>query len=183
MDTFGSLALVRPDLSPPPSDPVKVPDTIQLYNVFNQFLIRWTNQESKYVGMRMEDLSPLPVEQSILFSEPFNGLLVVRGTLGLEKFLVGLATGRKVGKNFHKMGIFTEMSVLFWHSLALQVWRVDTRTIEPAILRPSYPSDWPDRSPSSSCTVFVKEHPLEIRLWAQMSENEIGTWKRHSRPK
>lgn len=180
MNTFGSLALVETKLDTLSAPPVKVPDPIQLFKQFNEFLIRWMNQECKYVGMRMEDLSFLTQEQSVLFSEPFKGLLVTRGSVELEKYLVGLATGRKAGRNFHKMGLSTQMTVLFWHSLALQSWRVDTRTIEPAILRPSVPADWPDRKPDSACTVFIKDHPLEIRLWAGMDEKEIATWKRHS---
>jgi hypothetical protein len=183
MNTIGSLALAGTELDTAAIETIKIPDTIQLYHQFNQFLIRWTNQESKYVGMRMENHSPLPNEQSILFSEPFKGLLVIRSTLSLEKFLVGLATGRKAGKNFHKMGIFTEMTVLFWHSLALQLWRVDTRTIAPAIMRPSVPADWPDRKADSACTVFIKDHPLELRLWAEVSEREIQTWKRNPFPR
>jgi len=162
--------------------PTIIPDSIQIYNIFNQFLIRWANQESKYVSMRMEDLSPLSLEQGIFYFEPFEGILVIRSTRAFEKFLVELSSGKKAGKDFHKKGIFLEMVVLFWHLFVSQVWRLDTRVIKPAMLKASVPVDWPDRKPDSACTLFIKDHPLEIRLWAKVTPEETKSWKKPSLP-
>ena len=158
--------------------PVLIPDSVQIYNIFNQFLIRWANQESKYVSMRMEDLSPLPLEQGIFFFEPFEGILVVRTVRTFEKFLAELSSGKKAGKRFRDQGLFLELVVLFWHLFVSQVWRLDTRVIQPALLKASAPLDWPDRKPDSACTIFIKDIPLEIRLWARVTPEETKTWKK-----
>jgi hypothetical protein len=160
------------------SGPVLIPDAIKLFNVLNQFLIRWANLSAQYVSMPMEDLSSLHLEQGIYFFEPFEGIFVIRSTKAFEKYLVELATGKKPGRNFHEKGIFLEMAVLFWHLLVSQVWRLDTRTLKPARLKVSVPVDWPDRKPDSACTVFIKDFPLEIRLWAHLSPEEKKRWEK-----
>jgi hypothetical protein len=166
---------MEPHFNPPAND---IPSPIVLFNVFNQFLIRWANQECRYIDLKTEDLSPLTLEQGILFFEPFQGIFVVRSTLALERFLVELATGKKAGRKAHEKGIFLEMSVLFWHMFVSQQWRLDTRILKPAILKASAPVDWPDRKPTSMCTVFVKNNPLEIRIWADVTEAEAALWRK-----
>jgi len=165
-----------------PSGPVLIPDGIKIYNVLNQFLIRWANEAPRYVPMSMEDMSSLPVEQGIFFFEPLDGILVIRSTKDFEKFLVKLATGKKAGRDYQKKGIFLEMTVLFWHLLVSQVWRLDTRILKPAMLKASVPLDWPDRKPDSACTVFIKDFPLEIRLWVHLTPQEIHHWKKFTHP-
>ena len=126
----------------------------------------------------MEDMAHLPLEQGIFFFEPVDGIFVIRSTTELEKYLVKLATGKKPGRDFQKQGIFLEMAVLFWHLLVSQVWQLDTRTLKPAMLRVSLPLNWPDRKPDSACTVFIRDFPLEIRLWVKLSPEEVTNWKK-----
>jgi hypothetical protein len=160
-----------------------IPDAVQIFNIFNQFLIRWANQESKYVSMRMEDLSPLTLEQGIFFFEPFEGVLVVRTKETFEKVFSELSGGKKSLKDPHEKGLFLELVVLFWHLFVSQIWRLDTRTIKPALLKASIPQDWPDRKPDSACTVFIKDVPLEILLWVRVTPEETKTWKKPSPPR
>jgi hypothetical protein len=44
--------------------------------------------------------------------------------------------------------------------------------LRPAFFKPSVPRDWPDRRPDSAALVFVKNTPLEIRLWAPLRPGE-----------
>ncbi len=154
------------------------PTSIELYNVFNPFLIRWANLSAQYVPMRMEDMAALPLEQSIFFSQPMNGLLVVRSRKDFEKLLAEASPRQKSKNSTHPSGLFLEMSVLFWHFMVMKTWKADTRTLSPAVLKSSVPLDWPDRKPDSACTVFIKDFPIEIRLWAAVSEEEMKSWKK-----
>ncbi len=157
-----------------------VPTSLELYNLFNPFLARWTNLCAQYVATPMEDVSHLPLEQAVYFRSPVEGLLVLRSTLALEKHLVELATGESARRDFHAKGLFMEMTVLFWHFLLLKAWQEDSRALPPARLKSSVPRDWPDRKPDSACTLFIKDFPLEIRLWVAASEEELASWQRKS---
>lgn len=165
---------------PPGQDPgsLPLPDAIQIFNIFNQLLIRWANQESKYVKINMDDISPLGLEQGIYFFEPFEGILVVRTMEHFEKFISELSGGKKAAKDSGSKGLFLELVVLFWHLFTSQTWKLDTRTIQPALLKSSIPKDWPDRNPDSACTIFIKDIPLEIRLWAKVTPEEAKAWKK-----
>lgn len=132
--------------------------------------------------MSMDDISPLHLEQGIYFFQPFEGVLVVRTRDHFENFLKELSGGKKVSKDSRSEGLFLELVVLFWHLFVSQIWRLDTRTIKPAILKTSAPVDWPDRKPDSACTVFIKDLPLEIRLWANVTPEETRAWKKPKRP-
>jgi hypothetical protein len=158
--------------------PVPLPSSLSLFRVLNQFLIRWAKLTPQYVNAAMEDMSPLPLEQSIFFSGPLDGLMVIRSTREFEKFLVETLIGDKSERPLHKKGLFLEMTVLFWHQLVLQTWRKDSRTLPPALLKNSVPIQWPDRKPYSVCTVFIQHIPLEIRLWAPLSEDEKKAWQK-----
>ncbi len=168
------------DNSNPGQGPVNIPDEIKVYNIFNQFFIRWANQETKYAKLSPDEIPPLDIEQGIYFFEPFEGILVIRSTKEFEKFLTELACGKKAGKDFQKLGLYLEMVVLFWHLFVSQIWRLDTRVIKPAILKKSIPADWPDRKADSGCTVFIKSFALEIRLWANLTAEEKNPWKKTS---
>ncbi len=156
---------------------IDLPSSPELFGVFNQFLINWLNCACEYVISPMEDHSVLPLEQSVLFSKPFGGLMVVRSQLGFEKFLTELATGKKTTKGIQKNGWFLAMTVLFWHLLVSQKWGMDSRKLPAALLKPTVPLDWPDRKPDSACTVFIKGFPVEIRLWNNLGPGEIKAWE------
>lgn len=128
--------------------------------------------------MDMDDISPLHLEQGIYFFEPFEGVLVIRTLETFEKVLSELSGGKKSLKDPRSKGLFLELVVLFWHLFVSQIWRLDTRTIKPALLKASIPQDWPDRKPDSACTVFIKDLPLEIRLWVRVTPAETKTWKK-----
>lgn len=167
------------NLSPPPgSNPI--PDGIKIYNLFNQFFIRWANQETKYAKLYPDEIAFLEVEQGICFFEPFDGILVIRTSKDFEKFLTELACGKKAQKDVQKMGLFLELVVLFWHLFVSQTWKLDTRTMKPSILKKSIPADWPNRNPETGCTVFIKNYALEIRLWTNLSPEEMKLWRKTS---
>jgi hypothetical protein len=165
-----------PDFETPSQ--VFLPSALDLYRVFNQFMIKWANLSPQYVNATMEDLSPLPLEQSIFFPEPLGGLLVVRSTRDFEKFLVESIIAKKAERPLHKKGLFLELTVLFWHHLVMQTWSLDTRKLPPAVLKSSVPAQWPDRKPDSVCTVFIRHIPLEIRFWSHLSPEEGKAWKK-----
>ena len=119
-------------------DPV-VPSSLELYNLFNPFLVRWANLCAQYVATPMEDLSHLPLEQAVYFRSPVEGLLVLRSTPALEKYLAGLDRGERARRDFHAKGPFMEMTALFWHFLLLKAWQEDSRALPPARLKSSVP--------------------------------------------
>lgn len=170
-------------MEPTPSSgtPPRFPDSLKLFEAFNQFLIHWANLSAQYLSHPPEDDAALPEEYSILFSNPFPGLLVVRGTRGLEGLLTEAVAGKGASPGRADKGILVEMIVLFWHWLARMSWGVDTRKMEPATLRASVPADWPDRKPGTHCLVFIQDHPLEIRCWSELTPIEVEAWRRRSK--
>lgn len=148
------------------SMPRRIPTSMELHRILNQMLIRRYNLSAQYFGAPLEDVSPLPVEQSICFSDPTEGLLVVRGTRLFEKFLETEAQES-----------FLELTVLFFHQFFLDAWKLDTRQLKAACFKSSAPVAWPDRKPDSSCTAFIKESPLEVRLWVPVSDEEMENWR------
>lgn len=144
----------------------RIPSSTELHRILNQMLIRRYNLSAQYFGAPLEDMSPLPVEQSICFSEPKEGLLVMRSSRLFEKFL-----DDEVKESF------LELAILFYHQLFQDAWKLDTRKLKAALFKASAPAAWPDRKPDSSCTVFVKDSPLEIRLWTPVSGEEMENWR------
>jgi hypothetical protein len=167
-----------------PSDPTPVyaiPQPLQVFETFNTFLIRWANQTAKFETSPTEDMvASLPLEQGILFRDPFAGMMVIRSAGDFEKFLEELVSGKKPGKEFDskRNELFLEMTVLFWHLFVFSAWRLDSRRLQAAILKPTVPLDWPDRKPDTFCRLFIKGFPLEILLWSYLSENEMRNWKK-----
>src|SRR5579883_418431 len=103
------------------SMPHRIPNSMGLHRIFNQMLIRRYNLSAQYFSAPLEDMSPLAVEQSIYFSEPAEGLLVVRTSRLFEKFLESEAQES-----------FLELTILFFHQLVLDAWKLDTRSLKPA---------------------------------------------------
>ncbi len=147
-----------------------IPSALDLHRIFNQLLIRRANRSAQLFQSPMEDLAPLGAEQSIYFYEPFAGLLVLRTSEDFDRFLQDEA-----------LGSLLELTVLFYHQLFKNAWNLDTRKTKPALFKRSIPLDWPDRRFNSGCTLFVKDFPVEIRLWAPVSEPEIEKWRRARR--
>lgn len=147
-----------------------LPSSLDLYRVFNQWLVRRVNFSAQYFSAPLEDMSPLPVEQSIYFSEPLEGLLVVRSTKTFERLLES-ASGAS----------FLEMTFLYYHRLFLDIWKLDTRNLKPALFKASVPVAWPDRKPNVACTAFVEDSPVEIRFWASLSKDEVEHWGKAKR--
>ena len=137
-----------------------------MHQVFDRFLNHWAHGSSEYISNPPQDVSALPLEQSICFSDPMAGLLVVRSTEEFGFFLKS--------KGF---GSFLEMVVLFYHSLFMQVWHLDMRKLKPALFKASVPWSWPDRDPDVACMALIGKFPVEIRLWTQLTEQEKETWK------
>ena len=144
----------------------KMPSSMDLHRILNQLLIRRANLSAQYFNAPLEDVTPLPVEQSFYFSDPMEGLLVVRSTKIFEELL-----------ETHE-GSFLELSVLFYHQLFREAWGLDTRVLKAVLFKRSIPLTWPDRKPDSSCMVFIKESPLEIRLWTPITAREAEIWRK-----
>lgn len=153
-----------------------LPSSLDLFQSLNQFLLQWADLAPQFVSAKMEDMAPLPKEQSLFFSQPLNALLILRSMPEFEKFLNQKLMGFPQDQRRSPSELFLEMTVLFWHRLLMQFWRVDSRTLPPAILKRSVPVQWPDRKPDSSCTVFIQQFPVEVRLWKIEGEVEGKPW-------
>ncbi len=163
-----------PSALPPRRTPVPevlmdypIPSALDLHRIFNRLLIRRANLAAQLFQSPMEDLAPLGAEQSIYFSEPLAGLLVLRSSENFDSFLQG-----------ESLGSLLELTVLFHHQLFKEVWRLDTRKTKAALFKRSIPLQWPDRRFNTGCTLFVKDFPLEIRLWAPVTEEEMEKWRK-----
>ncbi len=161
----------------PQSMDVKIPTSKELYEFFDVFFQKWAKIPSDYFSWPEEGPLPFPMEEGILFSQPLNGLIVVRTSLDFGNLLTELAQERKQDES-KRNALFTEMTVLFWHKFAMKFWQLDSRRITPAILRHCVPAEWPDRKPQSACLAFVKEYPVEIRLWTGLTDQEIQAWRK-----
>lgn len=147
---------------------LKIPSSLDLHRILNQLLIRRINLSAQYFNAPLEDSSPLPVEQSILFSEPLQGLLMVRSTKIFEDLLESTAECS-----------FLELTIIFYHQLFREAWGLDTRILKSALYKRSIPLLWPDRKPDASCMMFIQESPLEVRLWAPVSEEMAERWRKY----
>ena len=143
-----------------------IPPPLEIHRIFNQLLIRRYNLSAQSLHPLTDEVPNLPEEHSIYFFEPFEGLMVVRSTADFERFLQSASQESLL-----------ELTVLFYHQLFLGAWKLDTRRLKPALFKRSVPAVWPDRGPDTGCVAFVKEHPVGIRLWAPVSEQEMEGWR------
>lgn len=172
---------------PPPSSPhsgeelfaqlmeQRIPSSKELFGFLREFLTHRANLPAEPVNWEPEGLADLPLEKSILFSEPFLGLLVIRSNRSFDNFLEESAHPDK-GSPVRR-DVFLELTVLIWHFFIQKFWKLDSRKITPASIQSSLPIQWPDRPPQSACMAFVKSHPFEMRLWTHLTEAEIHRWK------
>ncbi len=154
----------------------QIPSSKELFNFLQDFLTRRCNLPAEPVNWEPEGLADLPLEKSISFSEPFQGLLVIRSDRRFDNFLEESAHSGKIPPV--RRDVFLEMTVLIWHFFIQKFWKLDSRRITPGSIQSSLPIQWPDRPPQSACMAFVKGHPFEMRLWANLTEEEIRRWKK-----
>lgn len=150
--------------------PVPTPD--DLYDFFNSVIYRWLKLPSKKVASVDTDIQALPNEEGFLFSEPSTGILVLRTSEAFGEGLARLAKTREVPHD-----LFMEMIVVFWHQFVGKFWQLDSRTLPPLLFKKSVPRHWPDRKPDSQLTVFILEQPVELRLWVDLTAEEMVRWK------
>ncbi len=165
--------------NPEPVNPIyQIPSSKELYQFFDQFLVRWANVTGEYIPWAQETLLPMGLEEGILFSEPTSGLLVLRATENFRRYL--LNEFERTQKEGHpaKGEIFMEMTVLFWHLFAKKYFQLDSRKMAPAVLRSSVPAQWPDRDPQSSAMIMVKGNPMELKLWIGLTPEDITRFRR-----
>lgn len=143
-----------------------IPTSMELHRILNQMLVRRYNLSAQYVHSLTDEVPNLPEEHSIYFMEPFGGLLVVRSRAEFEKFLQSSCQESLL-----------DLTILFYHQLFLGAWNLDPRQSKSALFKRSIPATWPDRSLDSGCLVFVKDHPVGIRLWTGVSEQEMENWR------
>ncbi len=158
------------------SDSPVVPTDDELFQCFFSFLKRWSKLEAQWAGRPPEDTPSLELERGLLFTDPLKGMMVLRAAKDFENLLQEIRPGSK--RSFDSPELFIEMVVLFWHQFARDFWKRDTRTLKPVLFKATVPVDWPDRRPSSASLVFVKNLPLEIRIWAPLSLDETQHWKK-----
>ncbi len=151
----------------------QIPSSKELYEFFNQFLIRWANLTGEYISWQQETLLPMGLEEGILFSEPTTGLLILRATENFRRYLLNEFERKQKDEHPYKGEIFMEMTVLFWHLFAKKYFQLDSRKMTPAILRTSIPADWPDREPQAASLIMVKGNALELRLWIGLEQRDI----------
>lgn len=155
------------------SAPVKLPTTPELFGFFNQFLIGWLNLSAQMAVGLGDEVPNLPLEKGLLFSKPINGILVIRTVSEFEDYLKKNA---KVDEA-HPRDMFVELFVLFWHKFVSKFWSLDSRKLPPSLFKKSIPLDWPNRKTEASLQVFVGNYPLGIRLWVNLTEEEINHWR------
>jgi hypothetical protein len=153
-----------------------IPTDDELYQCFFSFLRRWSKLDAQWVGRPLDDTPPLRLERGLLFSDPLRGMLVIRTSMNFDDLLYEIVNRSKNPSD--SPDLFIEMVILFWHRFVSDFWKKDTRTLKPVLFKATVPIDWPDRRPDSATLVFVKNIPLEIRLWAPLSQDEILSWKK-----
>ncbi len=155
-----------------------VPTSRDLYDFFNEFLVRWANLTGEYIPWSQETLLPMGLEEGILFSEPVSGLMVLRASENFRRYLLDEFERKQKGDHPHKGEIFLEMTVLFWHLFTKRYFLLDSRRMTPVVLKPSIPADWPDRDPQAAMLIMVKGNPMELRLWMNILPEDIARFRR-----
>ena len=156
----------------------RVPTSMELYAFFNEFLVRWANLTGDHVSWGSETVLPMGLEEGILFSEPAQGLLVIRATENFRRYLLDEFERKQKGASSGKGEIFIEMTVLFWHLFAKKFLQLDSRRMAPVVLRTSLPRDWPDREPQASALITVKGNQIELRFWIDINSEDIARFRR-----
>lgn len=158
-----------------PLDPSSIfpPSRDELYDFFNDFMVRWLKLSSQKVEGVEDDLQSLPNEQGLLFPEPVPGILVLRTSEEFGKGLARLAKERQVDHD-----LFMEMLIVLWHRFTAHFWQIDCRRMPAAFFKRSIPRHWPNRKPDSHLLVFVLQQPVEVLLWLHLSEEEKERWKK-----
>ena len=159
----------------------KIPTNQELYDFLNQFLKGWTGLSAQKIVGAGDDVPNLPLEKGLMFSKPFNGLLVIRTVSEFEGQLQKAADDDK--SQAGQRDVFVEFFILFWHKFVSKFWGLDSRKLPPAVFRKSIPLDWPQRKMDVFLQVFVANYPLGIRFWANLTDEEINRWRNPQREK
>ena len=161
--------------SPTPTSQPKIPTTPELFEVFNQVLGKWVGMSAQpAVGME-DEVHHLPLEMGLMFSQPLNGILVIRTAADFGSYLQ--KTVRKGQTTPGLKEVFMELFILFWHQFVARFWNLDSRKLPASLFKQSIPLDWPNRKSDVLLQVFVEDHPLAIRLWAPITEEEMKRWR------
>lgn len=158
------------------TDNPKVPTAQELYELFREFLSKWTGLPMQRVDADDDEIPLLPLELGLMFFEPRNGILVIRASQPFQTLLEKSASAGKPRES--RMGFFAEVVVLFWSHFVSTLWGMDSRKLKQALFKKSIPLDWPARKPEAAATVFIENELLEIRLWTLLSEGEMENWKK-----
>jgi len=154
-----------------PSSKLKVPTSHEMYDFFNQFIGLWLRLPSQRVDGTEDDIPMLPNERGLMFTEPVNGILVLRTSEDFGRALAKLAENKDL-----QTDLFVEMVVLFWHRFVSKFWGMDSRTLAPAVFRKSLPKHWPDRKADCHLSTIVLQQPIEIRFWTSLTDEDMGRW-------
>lgn len=158
----------------PQSPPLTVvlPSQQEFLDFFRDFLQNWAQIPCQPIVGMGDEIPNLPLERSLLFSEPSSGILVVRTDPEFELYL----------QQLHKEGQprehFLEMVVVFWHRFVSRFWSRDSRKIATTLMKKTIPMNWPDRRPNLFLPVLVDRFPMGLRLWTQLSRDEVEIWKK-----
>ena len=113
-------------------------------------------------------------EIGLMFFEPESGILVIRGSLNIEKLMEKAASVIKPRES--KLGFLKEIVVLFWSDFVKKNWNLDSRKIRKPLFKNSVPENWPKRKPNGHLTMLVESEILEIRIWTPLSQVEVENW-------
>lgn len=160
------------DLNPKPA---KIPTTPELFAFFNQFLDGWMKLSAQMAVGIGDEIPNLPLERGLLFSKPFNGILVIRTLPEFESHLQKVEYMDSAPSA--RRDLFMELFILFWHRFVSKFWNLDSRLLPPSLFKKSIPADWPDRKSDALLQVFVANHPLVIRLWTSVTDEEMSHWR------
>ena len=156
------------------SSPAKLPSSPEFFNFFNEFLNGWMKLSAqKIVGMG-DEVPNLPLERGLLFSKPFNGILVIRTILVFEDYLQKAA---HIDQSANRE-MFVELFILFWHKFVSKFWNLDSRKLPPSMFKKSIPADWPNRKSDAILQVFVGNYPVVVRLWVDLTDDEMNHWRK-----
>ena len=148
-----------------------IPTNKELFDIFNQFLLRWTGLRSHRIVSMENHATSLPQGWELMFVQPLLGILVIRTTQDFEAKVEEWVTGRQLKES--KNELLQEMLVLFWWHFASMFWGLETRKTKSSLFKKLVSSELPERTPDALCLVNIAGQPLEIRLWVPVSEIEM----------
>jgi hypothetical protein len=152
-----------------------VPNSLELFGVFQSILEKGAGLSADYLGLPVEGPSVMSLERSVYLSGSFQGLWVVRAHRKLVDLVIEKTAVRKAAP-VSEEAVFDQWVERFCLEALKTFWKPSD--FKPFSINHSNPRLWPQRTPISACAFLVEHYPVEIRFWMETGLSPAGEEER-----